>query len=89
MSCHVGPRLTSDTGATYDQSKVYRGQDIEPQVTWGTNPGQVLSISDRIPDPAEFVDDAERKSTTSALHYMGLAAKTPIHDIPVERVFIG
>ncbi len=82
-------QLPSDAGAACDLSNVYRGQDIEPQVTWGTNPGQVRSISDSVPDPSEFDDATERKSTFDALDYMGLKAKTPIHDISIERVFIG
>jgi 3-isopropylmalate/(R)-2-methylmalate dehydratase large subunit len=82
-------QLPSDAGATYDRSNVYRGQDIEPQVTWGTNPGQVLSINASVPDPSKFEDATERKSTLDALQYMGLTAKTPIHDIAIQRVFIG
>jgi 3-isopropylmalate/(R)-2-methylmalate dehydratase large subunit len=82
-------QLPSDVGASYDQSRTFRGQDIEPQVTWGTNPGQVLSISDSVPDPADFDDSTEQKSTRDALQYMGLRARTPIHDISIERVFIG
>lgn len=81
--------LASDDGATYDLSNKYRGEDIEPQVTWGTNPGQVRSISAHVPDPGEFDDPTEQKSTSDALDYMGLAAKTPIHDISIQRVFIG
>ena len=81
--------LPTDEGAKYDLSHVYQGQDIEPQVTWGTNPGQVRSINDHVPDPADFGDPTEQKSTAAALDYMGLKAKTPIHDISVERVFIG
>ena len=81
--------LASDEGATYDLSNKYRGEDIEPQVTWGTNPGQVRSISAHVPDPGEFDDPTEQKSTSDALDYMGLTAKTPIHDISIQRVFIG
>lgn len=81
--------LPTDPGATYDRSNVYRGQDIQPQVTWGTNPGQVLSINAAVPDPSDFEDATERKSTADALQYMGLTAKTPIHDISIQRVFIG
>lgn len=81
--------LPSDPEAGYDRSNVYRGEDIEPQVTWGTNPGQVLSINASVPDPSDFEDATERKSTSDALEYMGLTAKTPIHDISIERVFIG
>jgi 3-isopropylmalate/(R)-2-methylmalate dehydratase large subunit len=82
-------QLPSDPAAKYDLSNVYRGADIEPQVTWGTNPGQVRSINAAVPDPSEFDDATERKSTADALEYMGLKANTPIHDISIERVFIG
>jgi 3-isopropylmalate/(R)-2-methylmalate dehydratase large subunit len=79
----------TDEGASYDVSNSYRGGDIQPQVTWGTNPGQVRSINDCVPDPADFDDAIEQKSTQDALEYMGLTAKVPIHDISIERVFIG
>ncbi|MDB4445689.1 3-isopropylmalate dehydratase large subunit [bacterium] len=81
--------LGSDPGAIYDRSNKYRGADIEPQVTWGTNPGQVRSITDRVPSPSDFEDPTEQKSTSDALEYMGLQANTSIHDIPIQRVFIG
>ena len=81
--------LGSDGGAAYDLSNTYRGGDIEPQVTWGTNPGQVRSISALVPMPSDFDDPTEQKSTSDALEYMGLTANTPIHDIPIQRVFIG
>ena len=83
-------QLPTDAGAhaTTCQSRI-EVEDIEPQVTWGTNPGQVRSINDRVPDPADFDDATEQKSTADALEYMGLTAKTPIQDISIERVFIG
>jgi 3-isopropylmalate/(R)-2-methylmalate dehydratase large subunit len=81
--------LPSDPGAQYDRVDIFSGQDIEPQVTWGTNPGQVMSISSRVPSPQQFEDETERKSTASALEYMGLQAGTPIADVPIQRVFIG
>jgi len=82
-------QLPSDPGAAFDQSLAFRGDDIQPQVTWGTNPGQVRSIGDKIPAPTDFDDATERKSTESALQYMGLKAGTPIQDVPLDRVFIG
>ncbi len=82
-------RLPSDPGATYDRSQIYQGSEIEPQVTWGTNPGQVRSVTDSIPDPSEFEDAVDQKSTAQALRYMGLEAGTPIEQVSVERVFIG
>ena len=81
--------LPSDPGATYDLSRTFAGSDIEPQVTWGTNPGQVSSISARVPSPSESGDETEQKSTAAALDYMGLKAGTPLSDISINRVFIG
>jgi len=81
--------LPSDPGAKYDKVDIYRGQDIEPQVTWGTNPGQVTSISSKVPSPTDFADDTERKSTAGALEYMGLKAGTQLTEVSIDRVFIG
>lgn len=82
-------QLPSDPGAKFDQSLVFCGDDIQPQVTWGTNPGQVLGIGDAVPAPTDFEDVTERKSTESALQYMGLKAGTPLQDVSLDRVFIG
>jgi 3-isopropylmalate/(R)-2-methylmalate dehydratase large subunit len=82
-------KLPSDPGARYDRTEVFGAQEIEPQVTWGTNPGQVLGISSKVPSPASFSDATEQKSTELALEYMGLQAGTPLSSIPVNRVFIG
>jgi 3-isopropylmalate/(R)-2-methylmalate dehydratase large subunit len=81
--------LPSDSGAKYDAVAVYQGKDIEPQITWGTNPGQVISVTSPIPSPVDFADETERKSTASALEYMGLKAGVRLTDVPIERVFIG
>jgi 3-isopropylmalate/(R)-2-methylmalate dehydratase large subunit len=82
-------QLPTDVGAVYDRSNIYRGQDIQPQVTWGTNPGQVSSVTAAIPDPTDFDDPTERKSTSDALAYMGLKAGTSLQDVSIDRVFIG
>ena len=81
--------LPSDVGATYDEVKIFRGEDIQPQVTWGTNPGQVMSIGEQIPNPADFSDPTEQKSTAQALEYMGLRPGTLLSDVELQRVFIG
>jgi 3-isopropylmalate/(R)-2-methylmalate dehydratase large subunit len=81
--------LPSDAGAVYDKSLVYDGANIAPQVTWGTNPGQVTAANGKVPDPAAFASADERKAGVLALEYMGLRAGTPVVDIPVDRVFIG
>ena len=82
-------QLPSDPDATYDRVSVYRGQDIEPQVTWGTNPGQVASITSPVPNPADFGDETERKSAAGSLEYMGLKAGAPLTSVAIDRVFIG
>lgn len=81
--------LISDPGAAYDKTHVFRASDVAPQVTWGTNPGQVVSVDDRVPDPSSFQDETECKSAQQALDYMALKPDTPVVDISVDRVFIG
>lgn len=82
-------KLPSDPGAKYDKDLLLKAADIRPQVTWGTNPGQVASIDATVPDPAKLADANERKSAESALNYMALKPGTPIVDIKLDRVFIG
>ncbi len=82
-------QLPSDEGATYDRSLVFDGAQIEPQVTWGTNPGQVISINAPIPSPADCADPTDQKSTANALQYMGLQAGAKLSDVSIDRVFIG
>jgi len=81
--------LPTDAGAKYDKSLVFKAADISPQVTWGTNPGQVAPVTSKIPNPASLGDDTEQKSAARALEYMGLAAGTPLTDVKIDRVFIG
>ena len=82
-------KLPSDSGAQFDRTLNFDAACLAPQVTWGTNPGQVVAVDSRVPSPADFADPNARKSAERALEYMGLKAGTPIAEIPVERVFIG
>ncbi|ULA64387.1 MAG: hypothetical protein LZF86_120108 [Nitrospira sp.] len=82
-------QLKTDPDATYDATIVMRAEDIAPQVSWGTSPGMVLGVDQRVPDPATMTDDTTRKATERALEYMGLAANMPIADITIDKVFIG
>ena len=81
--------LTSDSEARFDRVVEMTGQDIAPQVTWGTNPEMVMDVTGRIPDPSQIDDEKKRVSTERALAYMGLPAGVPICEIPIDRVFIG
>ena len=81
--------LATDDGAVYDATLTIDATQLRPQVSWGTNPGQVLSIDDVIPDPLSFENPGERNAAERALEYMGLTAGTPIRSIPVDTVFIG
>ncbi len=82
-------QLPTDPGARYDKSVQFQAAEVAPQVTWGTNPGQVVSVTDVVPDPAQLPDENDRKSARRALEYMGLEPGTPMTDVRVDRVFIG
>jgi 3-isopropylmalate/(R)-2-methylmalate dehydratase large subunit len=81
--------LPSDPEAQFDKIVELDAASIEPQVTWGTNPGQVAPISAAVPGPADFADSVARESAERALNYMGLSAGTPITQIDIDTVFIG
>ncbi len=81
--------LPSDPDANYDRVDIFEADDIAPQVTWGTNPGQVISVDSNVPDPADFEDPTDRQSAQSALKYMDLTPGTPMTEIGLDRVFIG
>ena len=80
--------LPSDAGANFDRELKIDASKIAPQVTWGTNPGMVLDVTDRIPDPGN-VPGYSKKDVESALEYMDLKPGTKITDIPMNTVFIG
>ncbi|MEX2170762.1 MAG: 3-isopropylmalate dehydratase large subunit [Pirellulales bacterium] len=82
-------KLPSDPGAKYDKSNLYNAADIAPQVTWGTNPGQVVAVNGNVPKPMEFADATDQKAAAQSLHYMGLAGGEPITGLTLDRVFIG
>jgi len=81
--------LFTDEGATFDKEVFLDAADIEPFVSWGTNPGQVVPISGVVPSPEDFDDPVERHAAERALEYMGLTAGTPMRDVAVDTVFIG
>jgi 3-isopropylmalate/(R)-2-methylmalate dehydratase large subunit len=81
--------LASDAGASYDSEIAIDAGALSPQVTWGTNPGMVRAVTERVPAPEEFDSPAERDAAERALHYMALEPGTPIEEIALDRVFIG
>ena len=80
--------LASDQGASFDSQHALDVNSLEPQITWGTDPSQVLGISGRVPDSAD-AGPGRRTAVESALAYMGLAPGTALAGLPIERVFIG
>ena len=82
-------RWASDDGCRYDRTVELRGEDIEPQVTWGTSPGMVTTIRGRTPVLAELTDANDRLAAARALEYMGLPEGTPMTEVAVNRIFIG
>jgi len=81
--------LPTDDGAVFDKEVVLDATALEPFVSWGTNPAQVIELSAAVPDPDAFADPSARESAARALEYMGLTAGTPLRDVPVDTVFIG
>ncbi len=81
--------LHSDEGAVFDSEIRLQGAEIQPQVTWGTSPEMVGSVSDRVPDPAQESDAVRAAGMRRALEYMGLSAGMAISEIRPDRVFIG
>ncbi|MGL3150852.1 3-isopropylmalate dehydratase large subunit [Microbacterium sp. A82] len=81
--------LPTDDGATFDAEVVLDANELEPFVTWGTNPGQGSSLSATVPNPAEMSDPNERVAAQRALEYMDLIPGTPLKEVPVDAVFMG
>jgi 3-isopropylmalate/(R)-2-methylmalate dehydratase large subunit len=81
-------RLASDEDAQFDREVALDCSDLEPQITWGTDPSQVIGIGGRVPDPAAAAADRQ-PALRRALDYMGLMPGMPIAGLPVDRVFIG
>jgi 3-isopropylmalate/(R)-2-methylmalate dehydratase large subunit len=81
--------LHTDDDAVFDAEVVLQAADIEPFVTWGTNPGQGLPLSASVPDPDSFAEEGARNAARRALEYMGLTVGTPLREVAVDTVFIG
>jgi 3-isopropylmalate/(R)-2-methylmalate dehydratase large subunit len=81
--------LHTDEGAHFDTVVELDGSQIQPQVTWGTNPEMVLGIDARVPDPDKVKDASKRSDMERALAYMGLEPNKALSDVVVDKVFIG
>ena len=81
--------LHSDADARFDKVVTLQGEDIQPQVTWGTSPEMVLPVDGILPDPAQMDNPSRREGARRALEYMGLKPGMAITDIHLDRVFIG
>lgn len=81
--------LSTDEGAHFDAEVFLNADELEPFVTWGTNPGQGVSLSAKVPAPEDFEDENARAACERALSYMGLEAGTPMKEIRVDTVFLG
>jgi len=81
--------LHSDEGAAFDAVVDLDAAEIKPQVTWGTSPEMVLSVEDKVPNPADAPNAVKKADWERALAYMGLTAGTPINEITIDKAFIG
>ena len=81
--------LVSDDDAVFDKVVTINAADLQPFITWGTNPAQVVALDGVVPSPEDFDDPDMRAATERSLAYMGLTAGTPLRDVPVDVVFIG
>ena len=81
--------LHTDEGAQFDAEVFLDASKLEPFVTWGTNPGQGVSLSDTVPDPSSMSDEHEKAAALRALEYMDLKPGTAMKDIAVDTVFMG
>jgi 3-isopropylmalate/(R)-2-methylmalate dehydratase large subunit len=81
--------LPTDEGASFDTEVQIDAAEIAPMVTWGTNPGMVVEVTDSVPDPAALDSPVDREAAERALKYMALDAGTPMQEVRLDRVFIG
>ena len=81
--------LHTDEGAIYDSNISVIAEEIEPYISWGTNPSQVIGVNDEVPSPEDYLDEAEKEAAIRALQYMDLSPGQKINEILLNKVFIG
>jgi 3-isopropylmalate/(R)-2-methylmalate dehydratase large subunit len=81
--------LFTEEDAVYDKEIVIDASELEPSISWGTNPSQVIFINDSIPHPDDFTNNSDKEAAKRALEYMDLTPGQKIKDIKLDRIFIG
>ena len=81
--------LYSDEDSTFDKVVTINASELEPSISWGTNPSQVIFINDTIPHPEDYEEESEKEAASRALEYMDLQPGEKISEISLDRVFIG
>jgi 3-isopropylmalate/(R)-2-methylmalate dehydratase large subunit len=81
--------LATDDGAVFDRVVAIDAAEIPPQVSWGTNPAQVLPVTGTVPHPDQYADPIERSAVRRALEYMGIEPGVRLDSLAVQKVFIG
>lgn len=81
--------LPSDPGVSFDREVTLNAQEIEPMLTWGNSPEDAISVTARIPAPADIADPQRRAVVERMLTYMGLTPGMAVNEISIDRVFIG
>jgi 3-isopropylmalate/(R)-2-methylmalate dehydratase large subunit len=81
--------LYSDEDAVFDKIVTINADELEPSISWGTNPSQVIFVNDTIPHPNDFDEESEKEAASRALEYMDLKPGEKISEIQLDRVFIG
>lgn len=81
--------LATDEGAHYDRVVQININDLEPMITWGNSPEDVIPITGKVPNPAEIADESQRKRKQRMLEYMGLKPGQPIKGVKIDAIFIG
>ncbi len=82
-------KLKTDKGAEYDKTVQVAANEIQPFISWGTNPSQVIAVNEEIPSPENYEEESEKEAATRALEYMDLSPGQNIKDIPLDKIFIG
>ena len=82
-------KLKTDKGAEYDKTVQVAANEIQPFISWGTNPSQVIAVNEEIPSPDNYTDESEKEAAIRALEYMDLSPGQNINDIPLDKIFIG